>query len=195
MVGTIERRLLVNYRIDAAVLSRVLPVPFRPGLVGGYGIAGICMIRLKHLRARFQVAERDGRYRDGLESLDGSVRVALTAQISDELPTGSVFGSLEEASHFFRSAPLGYSATVRGDWVEALELVCGRWSLEPLEVERVESSFFENDDVFPSGSVAFDSAFLMRDIPASWRPREPRVIGGRAAGYQGAIAASGPACA
>lgn len=50
MVGTIERRLLVNYRVDPDVLARVLPWPFKPQLVHGYGIAGICMIRLAHLR-------------------------------------------------------------------------------------------------------------------------------------------------
>ena len=50
MRGTIERRLLVNYRVDPAVLGRVLPAPFRPQLVGDVGMAGICLIRLGHLR-------------------------------------------------------------------------------------------------------------------------------------------------
>jgi hypothetical protein len=51
--GVIDRRLLVNYRVDADVLARVLPPPFRPKLVGGYGMAGICLIRLKQVRPRF----------------------------------------------------------------------------------------------------------------------------------------------
>ena len=50
MRGTIERRLLVNYRVDPAVLGRVRPTPFRPQLVGDVGMAGICLIRLGHLR-------------------------------------------------------------------------------------------------------------------------------------------------
>ena len=50
MVGTIDRRLLINYRVDAEVLRRILPAPFRPQLVGGVGVAGICMIRLADLR-------------------------------------------------------------------------------------------------------------------------------------------------
>lgn len=50
MVGTIERRLLVNYRVDPDLLARVVPAPFRPQLVGGVGVAGICLIRLGHLR-------------------------------------------------------------------------------------------------------------------------------------------------
>lgn len=50
MVGTIERRLLVNYRVDLEVLQRLLPAPFRPQAIGGKGLAGICLIRLGHLR-------------------------------------------------------------------------------------------------------------------------------------------------
>jgi hypothetical protein len=31
----------------------LLPAPFRPKVVNGYGLAGICLIRLSHLRPRF----------------------------------------------------------------------------------------------------------------------------------------------
>ncbi|MFN2564992.1 MAG: DUF2071 domain-containing protein [Gemmatimonadaceae bacterium] len=48
--GVIERRLLVNYRVDPAALRPVLPTPFRPQLVGGAAIAGICLIRLSGIR-------------------------------------------------------------------------------------------------------------------------------------------------
>lgn len=48
--STIDRRLLVNYRFDPSCLQKLLPDPFRPKLVRGMGIAGICLIRLKQLR-------------------------------------------------------------------------------------------------------------------------------------------------
>lgn len=48
--GLIERRILVNYRVDPAVLATHLPPPFRPKLVHGYGMAGICLIRLAGVR-------------------------------------------------------------------------------------------------------------------------------------------------
>ncbi len=51
--GTIDRRVLLNYRIDPAALRRVLPRPFRPKLYDGYGVGGICMIRFKQLRPYF----------------------------------------------------------------------------------------------------------------------------------------------
>ena len=51
--GVIDRRILVNYRVDAAVLARLLPAPFRPKLVNGAGMAGVCLIRLRDIRPRF----------------------------------------------------------------------------------------------------------------------------------------------
>ncbi len=50
--GVIDRRILVNYRVDPEVLARMLPAPFRPKLVNGTGMAGVCLIRLKHIRPR-----------------------------------------------------------------------------------------------------------------------------------------------
>lgn len=51
--GVIDRRILVNYRVAPSVLAAILPEPFRPQLVGGWGIAGICLIRLREIRPRF----------------------------------------------------------------------------------------------------------------------------------------------
>ena len=48
--GEIERRLLVNYRVDPDVIAPLLPAPFRPQLHDGWSVAGICLIRLGHLR-------------------------------------------------------------------------------------------------------------------------------------------------
>lgn len=50
--GVIDRRILANYRVAPDVLAPLLPAPFRPKLVAGHGIAGICLIRLKRIRPR-----------------------------------------------------------------------------------------------------------------------------------------------
>lgn len=50
--GEIERRLLVNYRVDPEAIGRVLPHPFRPQLVEDAAVAGICLIRLGRMRPR-----------------------------------------------------------------------------------------------------------------------------------------------
>lgn len=51
--GLIDRRILVNFRVDADLIARRLPAPFRPKLVDGYAMGGICLIRLKAIRPRF----------------------------------------------------------------------------------------------------------------------------------------------
>jgi len=51
--GVIDRRILVNYRVDPAALDAVLPDRFSPHTVDGYAIGGICLIRLRDLRPRW----------------------------------------------------------------------------------------------------------------------------------------------
>lgn len=50
LAASMERRLLVNYRVDPDVLGELLPSPFRPALVDGNGVAGICLLRLRGIR-------------------------------------------------------------------------------------------------------------------------------------------------
>ena len=50
--GVIRRRLLVNFRVDPAVLQRQMPSPFRPKLHDGQAIAGVCLIRLEEIRPK-----------------------------------------------------------------------------------------------------------------------------------------------
>ncbi|MFX5956861.1 hypothetical protein ABTF01_20925, partial [Acinetobacter baumannii] len=50
MVATIERRLLVNYCLDPDVARSMLPVGVRPQIVNDSAVAGVCLIRLHHLR-------------------------------------------------------------------------------------------------------------------------------------------------
>jgi hypothetical protein len=51
--GTIERRILLNYRIDSTILQKAIPAQFRPKLYKGVGIGGVCMIRFQSLRPRY----------------------------------------------------------------------------------------------------------------------------------------------
>ncbi len=52
MRGRIDRRILLNYRVDPERLAAILPAPFRPKLQRGMGVAGICLIRIVELRPR-----------------------------------------------------------------------------------------------------------------------------------------------
>ena len=51
--GIIKRRILVNYRADPSIVQKILPPQFRPKLHNGSAVAGICLIRLEHIRPRF----------------------------------------------------------------------------------------------------------------------------------------------
>jgi hypothetical protein len=230
--GTIDRRLLVNYCVDPDSLQRLLPGPFRPKLIHGMGIAGICLIRLKQIRPRalpaqlgfssenaahriaveweehgeyregvyiprrdtssqfntliggrlfpgvhhhasFQVREEDESFSVQITSDDGETRVAVEAQIASHLPEHSIFASLEEASAFFEQGSLGYSVTNKAGKLDGLELRCRNWKVEPLQVTKAQSSFFDDQERFPSGSAELDCALLMRAIHHEWYVREP----------------------
>ena len=229
--GIISRRILVNYRVDAEVASRLLPPPFRPKLAHGYAMAGICLIRLKQVRpafvpfsmgfgsenaahrfavewerdgqwhqgvyiprrdsssrlnamlggrlvpgehhhATFDVEETEDRVRIGYESDDGQTRVKVIAQRAADLTIGSVFTSLDEASRFYEAGAMGYSATRDPNRFDGLKLCCKTWNVEPLAVESVQSSFFDDPAKFPAGSATFDCALLMRNVEHIWHTRE-----------------------
>jgi hypothetical protein len=50
--GVIHRRILANFHVDPQIMQRHLPAPFRPKLHKGFAIAGICLIRLEHIRPK-----------------------------------------------------------------------------------------------------------------------------------------------
>ncbi len=134
-------------------------------LLGGRLFAGV------HHHSRFDVREEKDFYSVALDSDDGNTRVLVEGRVADELPAGSAFASLEAASAFFERGSLGYSATLRRGVYDALELKVDRWSVTPLDIERVESSYFSDRRLFPEGSTAFDCALLMRDVDHEWHER------------------------
>jgi hypothetical protein len=231
--GLIERRILVNYRVDPVVIAPLLPKAFAPEIVGGHALAGICLLRLGELRPRglpawlgarsenaahriavtwdegtrrgvyiprrdtgsrlnwllggrlfpgrhdaasFHVEEGDGCYRVTMRSHDGETRVEVAGRVARGLPPHSVFASLDEATRFFETGHVGYSATRSPYRLDGISLSAFGFRLEPLEVSRVRSSFFEDRSRFPRGSAVFDSAFIMRDIAHEWHAEDDIVI-------------------
>lgn len=70
--GLIRRRLLVNFRVDPLVIQRQLPAPFRPKLQGDYAVAGVCLIRLEHIRPKLVPSAF------GISSENAAHRIAVT---------------------------------------------------------------------------------------------------------------------
>lgn len=123
-----------------------------------------------HHRSTFEVREDGNRYFVAMNSSDGE-QVLVSGTVSKSLTADSVFDSVDAASKFFELGSLGYSATeVEGEY-DGLELKCNNWFVQSLEVDRVQSSFFENRSRFPAGSVVYDCALLMRDIDHEWHGR------------------------
>jgi hypothetical protein len=131
-------------------------------LAGGHVFPGI------HHHGRFTVEESADHFHVALESDDGATSVSVRGHCADRLPETSVFRSVEEASAFFQAGSLGYSATPDPSRFQGLQLRCLNWQVEPLEMEAVRSNFFEDDSVFPKGSIEFDCALLMRGIEHEW---------------------------
>ncbi len=227
--GTIERRLLINYRADPDVVRTHLPIGFTPHIVEGHAIVGICLIEVRirpaglprrvglrsfngahryavidpeeqpavyiprrdtnstlaslaggrlfpgsQHRARITATEDEHHLRVTLDSYDDLVHVAVKTHATDRLPTTSVFTDPAAASAFFEHADTGYSDTTRIDCLDALTLETTNWSATPLAVDQVDSSYFDNSDRFPDGSITLDHGLLMRDINHTWHP-QPRL--------------------
>lgn len=226
--GLIRRRILLNFRVVPEVLSKVLPKGFKLKLHRGYGIAGICLIRLEHIRPSWvpeslgvssenaahriavlpevdDVGHHEGVYiprRDtdsivnhltggrlfpgehhlsqfnvedhgnhlSMEVLtnDRKRLLIFSAEETDVLPPASCFHSVEEASLFFQTGKVGWSATSNCCVLNAVRLETESWRVRPLAVKNVESSFFSDSHLFPEGSVNFDHGLIMRDIPHQW---------------------------
>lgn len=71
-------------------------------------------------------------------------------------------------SGFFERGSLGYSSTRDASRLDGMELRTQEWRVEPLDVEEVHSSYFNDPARFPPGSVELDCALVMRNIAHEW---------------------------
>lgn len=227
LTGTIKRRILVNFRADSGAIQSMLPEGFRPKLHRGNAVAGICLIRLEHIRpkavpaflginsenaahriavewdekgqtregvfiprrdtdsalnaiaggtlfpgehnrADFSVVESDQRIDFEMRSHDNKVTVEVQGTLTDVLPDNSIFETLDDSSEFFRGGSLGYSVTKGQNHLDGITLETKEWSVRPLAVETVHSSFYSDSSIFPTGSVEFDHALIMQDVLHEW---------------------------
>ena len=104
-----------------------------------------------------------------MRSQDGGAAVELEARVAGSLNSTSIFTSLAEASKFFARGAVGYSAACDAGCWDGLELHTDDWKIEPLEVFKVRSSFFDDQTRFPADTIEFDCALLMRDVKHEWR--------------------------
>ncbi len=123
----------------------------------------------KHYLAKFNVQEANGNYHIDFKSSD-ETETSIDATETKVFSQNSIFQTLENASDFFENGDLGYSPNK--DKFDGLRLKAYNWEVKPLEVSNVKSSFFENEEIFPKGSVTFDNALLMTNIEHEWKSEE-----------------------
>ena len=126
----------------------------------------------EHHRARFTVEEGSDAIALSMQSDDREVSVRVRGRLGGRLPRSSCFSSLAEASAFFEPGSVGYSVTSDAGRLDGIELRTHGWSIEPLQVEEVHSSYFSDEARFPKGSVVFDCALVMRNLGHEWHSAE-----------------------
>lgn len=119
--------------------------------------------------ARFQVADDGHRVDLTMESGDRTVSVHVTGAKADALPAASCFSAVQESSAFFEGGCLGFSVTRDPTRLDSLTLHTCEWHVYPLAISEVRTSYFDDTARFPAGTVEFDHALIMRDIPHEWR--------------------------
>jgi hypothetical protein len=103
-----------------------------------------------------------------MRSADRLVEIDIVGREAEGLPETSIFGSVSEASAFFKSGSVGYSVTASGRRLDGIVLKTDSWSVTPLAIERAYSSYFGDQEMFPEGSIDFDCALVMRNVPHEW---------------------------
>ena len=135
-------------------------------------IAGGRIFPGEHHGAKFSVSDTEGLIDFSMQSLDGSTAVRVVAQESEQLPASSCFRSLAESSAFFEGGCLGYSVTREPTRFDGLVLRTLEWRVRALSVQRVQSSFFDDQTRFPPGTIEFDHGLIMRDVRHEWHQTE-----------------------
>lgn len=112
MRGIIDRRMLVNFRVKPDQIRPMLPSFFRPKLVQGWAMAGICLIRLKDVRpkglgAAFGISSENAAHRIAVEwDENGITREGVfiprrdTSSALQSLIGSRIFPGIHHRAHF-----------------------------------------------------------------------------------------------
>jgi uncharacterized protein YqjF (DUF2071 family) len=165
--GTIRRRILANFRIDPEVIQRELPSRFRPKLQKGFAVAGICLIRLEHVRPRMTPEIV------GVTSENAAHRVAImweelgrphegvfisrrdTNSQINHLLGGRIFPGSHHHAHFSVDESDGkIDLKMKSDDATVVVEVAGRIASE-LPTTSVFSSLTEASAFFEQGSIGY----------------------------------------
>jgi hypothetical protein len=186
IAGTVDRRILVSYRVDPEVAARHLPAPFRPALYGAIAMAGVCLIRLTHLRpgrtpqalgmTTENIAHRFAVESDGPDGVETSVYVPRrdTSSRLSQLLGGRLFpGPMAHGRfHVDESDDRLHVRYHSDDGVVSVEVRARQAERIPasslFDSLHEASEFYRRDSVGHSPSRNGDACEAMEFLPKTW---------------------------
>lgn len=169
----LRRRLLISYRLDPTVAAALLPDGFRPQLVDGSAIAGICILGLKSIRPlwaqrRWGLRSENAAHRMAVEwdGPDGRARGVFvfgrhTSAWHPVLFGGRLFPGVHRKARFrIKEARGRYAVAMSADGhnIDADVEVGGEWS------SGVFASIDEASDFYRAGRVGWSLAHDRRTV-------------------------------
>lgn len=143
-------------------MENYLPNPFKPKLVNGKGIAGICLIRLKQIRPKvfpklIGISSENGAHRIAVEWNENGIKkegVYIprrdTSSRLNSLAEGTIFPGIHHLADFTVNEKDGnYEVSFVSD------------DQTSLSIKAKETNTWNNESVF-------DNALLMKDIEHEW---------------------------
>jgi hypothetical protein len=157
--GYIDRRVLVNFTADPAVVRPLLPAPFQPQLYRGRAVVGICLIRLRQLKPKgwpgwLGIGSENGAHRIAVEWAEAGQRrqgVYIPRRDTSLCLNALAGGRLFPGKHHLATFRVQEAAG-------AYHLRLASADGTHLRVEAQETTTFNPASVFPSLAAA--SAFF-----------------------------------
>jgi hypothetical protein len=167
--GTIERRILVNFRCTPDTLAKLLSPPFRPKLINGWGMAGICLIRLGGIRPAFLpvlggLTSENAAHRIAVEwNEDGVTREGVfiprrdTNALLNRLVGGKIFPGVHHAAKFqVEETDSHFKLEMQSD--DGSEFVCvSARTTDKLPDNSIFNSLDEASEFFQGGALGWSS--------------------------------------
>lgn len=167
--SVVQRRLLINYRLDPDIAAAIVPAPFEPQVVNGYAVAGICLIRLAQLRPRgvpaaFGFTSENAAHRFAVQWHDGSdlrTGVYIPERHSGSLANVAAGGRLFPGTHELADFRVTETATDVAVAFDARDSQCHVDASVAITEELLDSQLFATTEA---------ASDFFRSSPAGYSP-------------------------
>jgi len=201
--SVVERRLLVNYRVEREPLAQLLPAGLRPQLVHGWAVAGICLLRLGRVRphalpGRWGLGSENAAHRIAVEwdTPDGPASGVYihrrdSASLANVIAGGRVFPGAHGHARFdvtetASSLQVRCATTDGSTWADVAGAI-----VPELPASRLFADVAEASEFFRRGSDGYSTARTggldgMRLCTDSWRVRPVQIDYARSSFFEDA---------